>query len=164
MHVCSVTSVVSDSSRLCGLWSARLLSPWDSPGKNTGVPFPSPGDLPNAGIEPMFPALQMNSLPAKPPWDLQIMWLILALWPALSLPSSLCLNISSLRPSRPLHVKLQASFTPVPFLSFLFRFLNSVYNSSEFFFFSSFYLSGDTLVNNEKFLSSWSLYFSQWRQ
>ena len=151
MRACAITSVMSDSSWLCGLWSARLLSPWDSPGKNTGMPFPSPGDLPNAGIEPMFPALQGNSLPAKPPWDLQIMWLILALWPAFPLPSSLCLNISSLRPSRPLHVKLQPSFTPVPFLSFLFRFLNSVYHSSDFSFFffpSSFYLSGDTLVNN----------------
>ena len=33
--------------------------PWDSPGKNTrsGLPFPSPGDLPNPGIEPKSPAL-----------------------------------------------------------------------------------------------------------
>ena len=30
-------SVASDSLRLKGLQSARLLSPWDSPGKNTGV-------------------------------------------------------------------------------------------------------------------------------
>ena len=29
--------------------------------------FPSPGDLPNAGIEPRSPALQANSLPAEPP-------------------------------------------------------------------------------------------------
>ena len=36
----------------------RLLCPWDFPGKNTGVglPFPSPGDLPDPGIEPMSPA------------------------------------------------------------------------------------------------------------
>ena len=27
---------------------------------------PSPGDLPNPGIEPRFPALQADSLPAKP--------------------------------------------------------------------------------------------------
>ena len=26
------------------------------------LPFPSPGDLPNPGIEPSFPALQVNSL------------------------------------------------------------------------------------------------------
>ena len=31
------------------------------------VPFPSPGDLPNPGIEPRSPTLQANSLPAEPP-------------------------------------------------------------------------------------------------
>ena len=31
------------------------------------VAFPSPGDLPNPGIEPRFPALQAASLPAEPP-------------------------------------------------------------------------------------------------
>ena len=35
--VCSVASVVSDSLRPYGLWPARLLCPWDSPGKNSGV-------------------------------------------------------------------------------------------------------------------------------
>ena len=30
-------SVVSSSLQPCGLWPARLLCPWDSPGKNTGV-------------------------------------------------------------------------------------------------------------------------------
>ena len=29
-------------------------------------PFPSPGDLPNPRIEPRYPALQANSLPAEP--------------------------------------------------------------------------------------------------
>ena len=31
-----------------------------------GSPFPSPGDLPNPGIEPSSPALQADSLPAEP--------------------------------------------------------------------------------------------------
>ena len=31
------------------------------------MPFPSPGDLPNPGIEPGFPALQADSLPSEPP-------------------------------------------------------------------------------------------------
>ena len=46
-----------------------VYSPWNSPGQNTGVgkPFPSPGDLPNPGIEPRSPTLQMDSLPAEPP-------------------------------------------------------------------------------------------------
>ena len=32
-----------------------------------GVPFPSPGDLPDPGIEPGFPALEADSLPSEPP-------------------------------------------------------------------------------------------------
>ena len=32
-----------------------------------GLPFPSPEDLPNPGIEPGSPALQADSLPPKPP-------------------------------------------------------------------------------------------------
>ena len=31
------------------------------------VPCPSPGDLPNSGIEPRSPTLQTDSLPAEPP-------------------------------------------------------------------------------------------------
>ena len=44
---------VSDSVRLLGLRSARLLCPWDSPGKDyrSGLPLPAPGDLPNPGVE-----------------------------------------------------------------------------------------------------------------
>ena len=33
----------------------------------SGLPFRSPGDLPNPGIEPRSPAFQADSLPAKPP-------------------------------------------------------------------------------------------------
>ena len=33
----------------------------------TGLSFPSPGDLPDSGIEPKSPTLQMDSLPSKPP-------------------------------------------------------------------------------------------------
>ena len=32
----------------------------------SGKPFPSPGDLPNSGIEPRSPALQADPLPAEP--------------------------------------------------------------------------------------------------
>ena len=32
-----------------------------------GQAFPSPGDLPNPGIEPGFPALKAASLPFEPP-------------------------------------------------------------------------------------------------
>ena len=33
----------------------------------SGLPFPSPGDLPNPGIKTMSPALQADSLPSEPP-------------------------------------------------------------------------------------------------
>ena len=33
----------------------------------SGLPFPSPGDLPDPGIEPRFLALQVYSLPSEPP-------------------------------------------------------------------------------------------------
>ena len=33
----------------------------------SGLPFPSPGDLPDSGTEPRSPALQANSLSSEPP-------------------------------------------------------------------------------------------------
>ena len=33
----------------------------------SGLPFPSPRDLPNPGIEPGSPVLQADSLPSEPP-------------------------------------------------------------------------------------------------
>jgi len=33
----------------------------------SGLPFPSPGDLPDPGIEPRSPALQGDALPSEPP-------------------------------------------------------------------------------------------------
>ena len=33
----------------------------------SGLPFPSPGDLPNPGIEPVSPALQADALSSEPP-------------------------------------------------------------------------------------------------
>ena len=38
----------------------------------SGLPFPSPGDLPDSGIEPGSPALQVDALPSKPPGKLPI--------------------------------------------------------------------------------------------
>ena len=37
----------------------------------SGLPFPSPGDLPNPGIEPGSPASQSDSLPTEPPGKLE---------------------------------------------------------------------------------------------
>ena len=54
----------------CGVTKAcpTLMQPHGPPGssvhgQNTGLPFPSPGNLPNPGIKPESPALQVISLP-----------------------------------------------------------------------------------------------------
>ena len=71
-----MASVVSESLRPYGLLPARLLCPWDSPDKNTGVyslePCPPPGELPNPGIEPeslMSPALAGGLFTASATWE-----------------------------------------------------------------------------------------------
>ena len=33
----------------------------------SGMPFPSPGDLPNPGIKPRSPAVQADAVPSEPP-------------------------------------------------------------------------------------------------
>ena len=38
----------------------------------SGLPFASPGDLPNPGIEPGSPTLQANALPSEPPGKTQV--------------------------------------------------------------------------------------------
>ena len=40
----------------------------------SGLPFPSPGDLPDPGNEPGSPALQVDSLPSESPGKLRIGW------------------------------------------------------------------------------------------
>ena len=56
-------SGVSNSLQPHGLQPTRLLCPCDSPGKNTGwVAISSPADLPNPGIKPRSPTLQVGSL------------------------------------------------------------------------------------------------------
>ena len=52
-----------------GLYPARFLCTLDFPGKNArmGYPYPSPGDLPNPGIEPAPPALAGGFFTTEPP-------------------------------------------------------------------------------------------------
>ena len=64
----------------------------------SGLPFPSPGDLPDPGIEPGSPALQADSLlpelPGKTPYLMYIFdSLTLNSWPA---ALNLCLNEANL--------------------------------------------------------------------
>ena len=84
---------MSDCLRLHWLQPIRILCPWDSLGKNTGVGchfllqgifpiqgsnpgllHPSPGDLPNPGIKPRSFALQVDSLPSESPGKLLMWW------------------------------------------------------------------------------------------
>ena len=41
----------------------------------SGLPFPSPEDLPNPGIEPRSPALQADTLPSEPPGKPNILFI-----------------------------------------------------------------------------------------
>ena len=65
-------SVVSDSLWLHGLYLTGLPYPWGFYRQEywSGLPCPPPGDLPNLGIEPRSPTLQVDSLlsvtPGKP--------------------------------------------------------------------------------------------------
>ena len=60
---------MSNSLRHRGLKPTRLLCPRGFSRQEywSGLPFPSPGDLPNPGIEPGSPALQIDTLPSAPP-------------------------------------------------------------------------------------------------
>ena len=73
--VCLFSITVSVSCNLAKLfatlWTIACQAPLSMGFPNqeywSGLPFPPPGDLPDASIEPRFPALQADSLPSKPP-------------------------------------------------------------------------------------------------
>ena len=56
--LCDPVDCSPPGSSIHGILQARILE-W--------LPFPSPGDLPNPGIEPRSPALQADALPSDPP-------------------------------------------------------------------------------------------------
>ena len=60
-------SVVSNLLRAQGLQPARLLMGFSRQEYWSGLPFPSPGDLPDPGIESRSPISQADSLPSQPP-------------------------------------------------------------------------------------------------
>ena len=64
---CSITSVGSDSVTPWVAHQAPLPMEFSRQEYWSGFPFPSPGDLPDPGIELGSPALQADSLPSKPP-------------------------------------------------------------------------------------------------
>ena len=103
--LCALLCLVTQSCpALCNLMNcspARLLCPWGSSRQEywSRLPCPPPGDLPNPGMEPRSPALQVDSLPSepsgKPWWDTLIhfsavfpLWLLILIW---SLKLNYCL-------------------------------------------------------------------------
>ena len=60
---------MSNSLQPHGLQCARLLYPLGFSRQEywSGLPCPPPVDLPNPGIKPKSPSLQVDSLPAEPP-------------------------------------------------------------------------------------------------
>ena len=67
----SESEVVQSCLTLCDLWTVAHQAP-PSMGFSrqeywSGLPFPSPGDLPNPGIEPRSPTLQADALTSEPP-------------------------------------------------------------------------------------------------
>ena len=75
VHVCQVTSVVFNSLQPSGVQPARLLCPWDPPGKNRGAGCHAllQGIFLTQGLNLYFPRLlcllhwQAGSLPLAPP-------------------------------------------------------------------------------------------------
>ena len=62
-----VTQVVSDSLQPHGLYSLQVPLSMEFSKQEcwSGLPFPSPGDLPNTGINSRSPTLQAESLPSE---------------------------------------------------------------------------------------------------
>ena len=56
--LCDSMNYTQPVSSVYGILQARILEL---------VPFPSPRDLPDPGIEPRSPALQADALPSEPP-------------------------------------------------------------------------------------------------
>ena len=65
LPVCMLVIQIPSCLILWDPWTvpARLLCPWDSPGKNTGVGY----HFLLPGIKPGSPALPADSLPSEPP-------------------------------------------------------------------------------------------------
>ena len=72
----------------------------------SGLPCPSPGDLPDPGIEPKPPALQADSLPSEPPGKLRL-WVLVTVKSLFSLFSGRCCTFSSSH-------NLRARIPPLP--------------------------------------------------
>ena len=80
VHPSTCRGSYGESESRSVLWDSA--TPWtiqsmafSRPGYRSGLPFPSPGHLPNPGIKPRSPTLQVDSLPAEPPGKPELWWL-----------------------------------------------------------------------------------------
>ena len=66
-----VKSLTQSCPTLCNPWTVAHQAPLSMGFSRqeywSGLPFPSPGDLPNPGIEPRSPTLQADALTSEPP-------------------------------------------------------------------------------------------------
>ena len=71
MYVCKVKVFVSVASNSATPWKVAHQAPLSMAFSRqeywSGLPFPSPGDLPDPRIEPGSPTWQAGSLPLAPP-------------------------------------------------------------------------------------------------
>ena len=69
-HMCCA-KLLQSCPTLCTPWTVTHQAPLSKGFSRqeywSGLPCPSPGNLPNPGIEPVSPALQANSSPSEPP-------------------------------------------------------------------------------------------------
>ena len=72
-----------------------------------GLPFPSPGDLPDPGIKPGSPTLQADALPSEPPGKPLMMGLV-------TLKKKKTLKSKKAAVSKPRRRPLQAQNLPTP--------------------------------------------------
>ena len=73
-EMCLVAQSCLILCKLHELYLARFLCPWGFSRQKywSGLACPSPGDLPNPGIESRSPVLQVDSLPSEPPGNPKI--------------------------------------------------------------------------------------------
>ena len=67
MHACSVAKLGLFATSWTVARQAPLSMGFPRQEYWSGLPFTSPGDLPDPGLEPRSPALQTDSLPSEPP-------------------------------------------------------------------------------------------------
>ena len=64
---CAIQSCVIQRSTVLFLNTILLYAGFSRQEYWSGLPFPSPEDIPDPGIEPWSPTLQADALPSKPP-------------------------------------------------------------------------------------------------